>query len=91
MSWNPSLIDGPLTIYTFGEPDADGVREVTGTVPGYHLNVAPWLVTEEAAPYVQEPATPSCTFAGGSTGFLKFPDEATARALLADYWIEGDN
>ena len=88
MSWNPALIDGPLTIYTLGEPDADGVREVTGTVPGYHLNIAPWLMTEDMAPYTQEPNTPSVVFAGGATGFLKFPDEATARAVLADYWID---
>lgn len=87
MSWNSSLIDGPLTIYTFGEPDKDGVRPVNGTVLGYHLNVAPWLVTEEMSEFVQEPSTPAVTFAGGATGFLKFADEAEAQAVIpADYW-----
>jgi hypothetical protein len=91
MSWNPSLTDGPITVYTYGEPDADGIRQVTGTIPGYHINIAPWLMTDELAVYAVEPQNPMRVFAGGSTGFLKFPDEATARALLADYWIEGDN
>lgn len=89
MSWNPALIDGPLTIYAYGEPDADGARQVTGTVPGYHLNAAPWLVTEDMANYVQEPNAPSVVFAGGATAFLKFPNEAAARAVLGAYWNEG--
>ena len=88
MSWNPALIDGPITVYTYGEPDADGVRPVTGTIDGYHINVAPHLVTEELAVYAVVPENPARIFAGGSTGWLKFPDEATARALLADYWID---
>jgi hypothetical protein len=88
MSWLSSLIDGPITVYTYGEPDADGVRPVTGTVPGYHLNIAPWLMTDELAVYSVVPQAPARIFAGGSTGFLKFPDEATAKALLADYWIK---
>ena len=88
MSWNPALIDGPITVYTYGEPDADGVRPVTGTIDGYHINVAPHLVTEELAVYAVVPENPARIFAGGSTGWLKFPDEATAKLLLADYWIE---
>jgi hypothetical protein len=45
-------------------------------------------VTEELAFYAVTPENPVRIFAGGSTGWLKFPDEATARVLLADYWID---
>lgn len=88
MSWNQSLIDGPITVYLYGEPDENGVLAVLGTVPGYHLNVAPWLLTDELTQYAVEPQNPQRYFAGGSQAFLKFPDEATARELLADYWTE---
>lgn len=88
MSWNRSLLDGPIDVYTYGEPDADGVRPVTGTIEGYHLNIAPHLLTEELAVYAVEPENPARIFAGGSQAFLKFPDEATAREMLADYWTD---
>ena len=77
MSWNPSVIDGPIDVYRDDAP-----------VPGYHLNIAPWLMTDELATYAVEPQEPARIFAGGSTGFLKFPDEATAKLMLADYWID---
>ncbi len=88
MSWNPSLTDGPITVYTYGEPDEDGVRPVTGTVSGYHINVASHLVVGDVAAYSLIPENPARIFAGGSTGWLRFPDEATAKLLLADYWLE---
>jgi hypothetical protein len=77
MSWHTSLIDGPIEIYRDGE-----------LLEGYHLNVAPWLVTEGLAAYAVVPGNPVRIMLGGATGWLKFPDEVTARVLLADYWIE---
>ena len=73
MSWNSSLIDGPISI---------------PGVTGYHLNIAPHLLTEEVEVYALVPENPQRYFAGGSQAFLKFPDEATAKLLLADYWID---
>jgi hypothetical protein len=77
--WNPSLVDGPIEVHRDGE-----------LLDGYHLNIAPWLMTDDLAAYAVTPENPVRIFAGGSTGWLKFPDEATARALLADYWIEDE-
>ena len=31
-------LDLNIIIPTYGEPDKDGVRPVTGYVPGYHVN-----------------------------------------------------
>lgn len=70
--WNPSLIDGPVTV--------DGVA-------GYHLNVAPEISTGLDAWRVY-PTTPQQVFAGAETVFLKFADEAEARNALPGYWIE---
>lgn len=92
MTWNPSFIDGPLTIYTYGPPDADGIMPVTGTVAGYHLNAAPSLNSAALAPYLQAPVTPTRVWAGDtpvwSTIFLKFASEAQARSVLPDVWID---
>ena len=92
MTWNPSLIDGPLTIYTYGPPDAEGVSPVTGTVPGYHLNAAPQVWELELELYLQTPTNPRVVFAGDgspwATQFLKFADEAEAKDVLSDFWIE---
>jgi hypothetical protein len=96
MSWHPALIDGPFQIPVYGPPEtAPGMgegetyeaRPIVGHVDGYHLNVAPELVVEEYR-VDPDPATPFREFAGGSTGFLRFPDEATARAVLGAYWID---
>lgn len=84
MSWNTSVVDGPILI--------DGVA-------GYHLNVAPSAVPAEAAPYMvaPEPVTPARTFAGDVqaqdgtwplTAFLRFPDEETAKAVLPGLWVD---
>lgn len=84
MSWNTSIVDGPIPI--------EGVS-------GYHLNLAPAAVPAEAVAYLvtPEPFTPARTFAGDvqaqdgtwpATAFLRFPDEATARAVLAGLWME---
>lgn len=90
MSWNPALIDGPLTIPTYGPPDAEGVRQVVGTVPGYHLNVAPQCYTEDLESFRvdPDPATPFRVFAGAPTYFLRFADEDEAREYLPDYWLQ---
>lgn len=70
--WNPSLIDGPVTI------DGD---------PGYHLNIAPEIAAGLDAWRVY-PTTPQQVFAGAETVFLRFADEAEARSVLGGYWIE---
>jgi hypothetical protein len=73
MTWNPSLIDGPIPI-----PDA----------AGYHLNVAPQVYTDAMQPYVMTPSFPRRVFAGAETVFLRFADEAEARSALGAYWME---
>ena len=100
MTWNPSLIDGPLTIPTYGPADPEtGERPVTGTVAGYHLNVARSLMTPELDLFevTPEPATPLVAFAGDApdeagryalTAFLVFADEDAAKAALAGLWFE---
>jgi hypothetical protein len=107
MTWNKSLIDGPITINTYGSEvtDADGnvSKPVTGAIKGYHLNAAPSLnpqtviydesgfVTASSGPldaFVMVPTSPRQVWAGSETLFLKFKDEAEAKKVLADYWIE---
>lgn len=70
--WNFSLIDGPVPI--------DGVE-------GYHLNVAP-EISFGLENFQTFPRKPRRVFAGAETVFLKFTDEAEAKAGLGDYWIE---
>lgn len=72
MTWNHSLIDGPVHV-----PD----------VTGYHLNVAPEIAAGLDAWRVY-PTTPQQVFAGAETVFLRFADEAEARSVLSGYWIE---
>lgn len=72
MSWNPSLIDGPVHV-----PDATG----------YHLNIAPEIVAGLDAWRVY-PISPKRVFAGAETVFLRFADETEARSALPDYWVE---
>jgi hypothetical protein len=90
--WNPSLLDGPVTIYTYGpeQTDAEGItfRPVTGTIPGYHLNVAPQVFTPDLTPFRVFPDSPERQFAGADTVFLAFADEAEAREHLGVFWIE---
>ena len=92
-SYNPSLVDGPISIPIYGEPDADGVRPVTGYVPGVHFNIARSALTEGLAPYevTPDPSTPVRIWAGdtrrpdgtwGLTAFLKFETLAQAEAAL---------
>lgn len=100
MTWDPSLIDGPLTIPTYGPADPEtGERPVTGTVPGYHLNVARQALSPEHAVYevTPEPRTPIRLFAGDEaneagryslTAFLVFADEDEAKAALPGLWFE---
>jgi hypothetical protein len=81
MTWNASLIDGPIS-------DADG---------GYLLNIAPELMASDLAAYVvtPTPVTPDRVWAGDTgpsypaTVFLRFPDEATARGTsLGAQWTD---
>lgn len=75
MTWNLSLIDGPVYV-----PD----------VTGYHLNVAPEVAAGLDAWRVY-PTSPQRVFAGAETVFLRFADEAEARDALPGYWVEADN
>lgn len=88
--WNASQVNGPLNIPIYGPPAEDGSLPIIGEVPGYHLNACPSLASDALAPYVVEPQAPVNVWAGAPTLFLKFPDEATAKSALADYWIEQD-
>jgi hypothetical protein len=90
--FNASLIDGPVPIAIYGEPyttdEGNEARDVIGYVDGYHLNVAPQVYTEALEPYRATPRNPRRVFAGAETVFLRFEDEAEARAMLGAYWTE---
>lgn len=93
MSLDPSknYFDGPITIPVYGEPDADGVRPVIGQRPGCHINATPlgWAALDLSAYLLDpQPQTPTQIYAGGQTYCLWWENEATARAVLADYWPE---
>jgi hypothetical protein len=92
MTFNPSLIDGPVPIAIFGDPITDDEgnthRPVIGYVEGYHLNVSPSVYTDALEPYRTTPRNPRRVFAGAETIYLRFEDEAEARSMLADYWTE---
>jgi hypothetical protein len=92
MTFNPSLIDGPVLIAIYGDPITDDegntYRPVTGYVDGYHVNVAPEVYTPALEPYRTAPRNPRRVFAGAETVFLRFADEAEAQALLPTYWHE---
>jgi hypothetical protein len=75
MTFNPSLIDGPVHV-----PD----------VTGYHLNVAPEIAAGLDAWRI-EPTSPERVFAGAETVFLRFADEAEARSALGAYWTEPED
>jgi hypothetical protein len=92
MTFNPSLIDGPVPIAIFGEPyttdEGNEARDVIGYVEGYHLNISPQVYTDDLAPYLMTPTQPRRVFAGAATVFLKFADEEEARSMLGAYWID---
>jgi hypothetical protein len=92
MTWNQSLIDGPVPIAIFGDPITDDEgnthRPVTGYVEGYHLNVSPSVYTDDLAPYRTTPRNPRRVFAGAETIYLRFENEAEARSMLGAYWTE---
>jgi hypothetical protein len=92
MTWNPSLIDGPVPIAIYGDPITDDeghtYRPITGYVPGYHVNIAPQVYTAELEQYAVTPTLPRRVFAGAETVFLRFADEAEARSVLGAYWME---
>lgn len=74
-------IIGAITIAT-DESDPDNV--VTETLAGWHVNLPASEMRPEWEPYRVEPATPSRVFWGTVTAFLRFADEAAARAVLGD-------
>jgi len=92
MSWNQSLLDGPVPIAIFGDPITDDegntYRPIEGYVEGYHINVSPSVYTDDLAPYRTTPRNPRRVFAGAETIYLRFEDEAEARSMLGAYWTE---
>jgi hypothetical protein len=90
---NGSVVLGPVQIPIYGEPDEEGVRPVTGYVPGSHWNIARTHLAPSLAPYevTPDPSTPAVVWAGDErlqdgtwrdTAFLLFADEAEALAAL---------
>jgi len=83
-------LDLNIIIPTFGPPDAEGVRPVTGYVPGYHVNttVADLAEHPELEAFVVVPTTLRRVWAGDDpedptwTVALKFADEAEALKVL---------
>ena len=83
-------LDLNIIIPTYGPPDQDGVRPVTGYVPGYHVNttVADLAEHPELEPFVVVPSILRRVWAGDDpenpqwTVALKFTDEDEARAVL---------
>jgi hypothetical protein len=92
MTFNPSLIDGPVPIAIFGDEITDDegntYRPIEGYVEGYHLNVSPQVYTDALEPYRATPRNPRRVFAGAETIYLRFEDEAEARSMLGAYWTE---
>lgn len=83
-------LDLNIIIPAYGPPDQDGIRPVTGYVPGYHVNttVADLAEHPELEPFVVKPSSLRRVWAGDDpdnpqwTVALKFADEAEARAVL---------
>lgn len=100
--FNASLIDAPVRIPIYGEPDADGNPTITGYEPGYHLNADARVYDHYTAEdgsnpldaYRAFPMTPQQVFAGDApewvTVFLAFADEDEAREQLQEYWFESE-
>ena len=85
--------DGPIGIPVLSEPDKEGFRTLIKYRDGYHVNASPlgWAALDLTAYLLDpQPQTPTQIYAGGQTYCLRFADEATARAVLADYWPEDD-
>jgi hypothetical protein len=83
MTWNASLIDGPITIDAYDQEQ----------VGGYHLNCHP-IVNRQTDTgglldaFVIMPLNPRRIWLGAETMFLKFADEAEAKLHLSDYWTD---
>lgn len=96
MSWNASLIDGPIPAFKFLGLDAEGQPTFGAQLPIYNLNVAPSVMSPELEPFVVEPTHPKRVFAGDDpddrtlTVCLSFASEAEARTYLAAYWTDPD-
>lgn len=93
MALDASLVDGPISIPIYGEPDASGIPTITGHVPGVHFNVARSALTPalDAFEVTPDPSTPARIWAGDVrrpdgtwtlTAFLKFDTQAQAEAAL---------
>ena len=83
-------LDLNIIIPTYGPPDDEGVRPVTGYVEGYHVNttVADLAEHPELEPFVVTPSTMRRVWAGDDpespqwTVALRFADEAEAIKVL---------
>lgn len=93
--WNSSLIDGPIPVPLYGpeqvQEHGTTIRPITGYREGYHLNVAPQVMTQALQLFAITPKTPDRAFAGAETVFLRFASEAEAKTYLPDYWIEEES
>ena len=84
-------LDLNILIPTYGEPDAEGVRPVTGYIPGYHVNttVADLAEHPELEQFVVQPSALRRVWAGDDpenpqwTVPLRFADAAEFRAYFA--------
>ena len=82
-------LDLNIIIPTYGPPDQDGIRPVTGYVPGYHVNttVADLAEHPELEPFVVVPSTLRRVWAGDDpenpqwTVALKFESEEEFRKV----------
>lgn len=90
MTWNLSVIDGPILTYEFLGMDEDGNPQFGDQLPAYNLNIAPQVMRPDLEQFRIEPEIPKRVFAGDpqDTAFLTFTDEAEAIAALAAYWTE---
>ena len=101
-TWNPTYIDGPISIPIFGESDPEtGERSIAGYRDGYHLNVARSILTPAMEPYevMPDPATPVRIWAGDTRGedgcwretaFLRFESEGEAVAAMGEWLSNPD-
>ena len=93
--WDKTYVDGPINIWTFKAPNADGDRLPDALEPGFHINCVKSFLPEEAEPYTVIPSSPRRVFAGddgtGSiTAFLQFTSEDEAKMILSTFWLESD-
>lgn len=93
--WDNANVDGPIPAFDFLGLDERGIA-ILGDIPKpqIDLNVTPEVLADypELLPYVVNPTNVKRVFAGDDpsnrtlTVCLSFPDEATARAVMPQFW-----